>query len=379
MRVPFADLRTQYLSIESEVDLALESIFCESSYIGGEDLNKFENRFAEYCNAKYCVGVGNGTDALWISLKMLGIGSGDEVIVPANSFIATAEAVTLAGATVVFCDVDPSRYTIEANLIESKISENTRAIIPVHLYGCPADMDPINRIAKEYALYVVEDAAQAHGAEYKNKKVGRLGDVACFSFYPGKNLGAYGDAGAVVTNNCELADNIRMFSNHGRKNKYDHLFEGVNSRLDTLQAAILNVKLDHLDTWSQSRLANARRYNEMFKGIPEVKTPQIPEDSFHVFHLYVVRVQNRDVVLDNLKQKGIACGVHYPIALPNSMAYQYLGNRPEDFPVASKYQEQVLSLPMYPELKKEDIEYVVEAMKKAIASVGAISMPDPAW
>lgn len=249
MRVPFADLRTQYLSIESEVDLALESIFCESSYIGGEDLNKFENRFAEYCNAKYCVGVGNGTDALWISLKMLGIGSGDEVIVPANSFIATAEAVTLAGATVVFCDVDPSRYTIEANLIESKISENTRAIIPVHLYGCPADMDPINRIAKEYALYVVEDAAQAHGAEYKNKKVGRLGDVACFSFYPGKNLGAYGDAGAVVTNNCELADNIRMFSNHGRKNKYDHLFEGVNSRLDTLQAAILNVKLDHLDTW----------------------------------------------------------------------------------------------------------------------------------
>ena len=359
MNVPFVDLKAQYLSIKEEMDNAIQYIIENTAFIGGDALKTFESRFAEFCGANYCVGVGNGTDALWIVLKSLGIGNGDEVIVPANSFVATSEAVTMAGAKVVFCDVDKARYTIDPALIESKISSRTKAIIPVHLYGCPADMDSINEIARKYQLYVIEDAAQAHGAVYKGQKVGTLGDAACFSFYPGKNLGAYGDGGAVVTNNGELAKKVRMYANHGRIGKYNHEFEGVNSRLDGLQAAVLNIKLNYLQKWSDDRLRNARRYNELLADCSSVICPIIPEETIPVFHLYVIRTEQRDALKDFLKENGISSGVHYPIALPNLDAYKYLGHTAGDFPISSMYQEKILSLPMYPELTDEMIKWVV--------------------
>jgi len=364
MKIPFVDLKAQYNSIKAEMDPAIKNIIENTAFIGGDAVKTFESNFATFCNAKNCVGVGNGTDALWIVLKSLGVGSGDEVIVPANSFVATSEAVSMAGAKVVFCDADKSRYTINPSLIEEKITSKTKVIIPVHLYGCPADMDPINVIAKKYNLFVIEDAAQAHGAVYKGKKVGTLGDVACFSFYPGKNLGAYGDGGAVVTNNDDLAKRVRMYANHGRIGKYNHEFEGANSRLDGLQAAVLNVKLKHLQGWSDARLSNAHRYNELLSNCPFVTCPIIPKETSPVFHLYVIRLDRRDELKDFLGQNNISSGVHYPIALPNLDAYKYLKHEPEDFPVSSTYQKTILSLPMYPELTNEMIQWVAEKIKE---------------
>lgn len=365
MKIPFVDLKTQYHSIKEEVLETVGNVMENSAFIGGSFVEKFESDFAEFCGVKYCIGVGNGTDAIFIALKMLGIGSGDEVITAANSFIATSEAVSLTGAKVVFCDVSEDTRNIDHDLIEDKITDKTRAIVPVHLYGQPADMDRIVEIAKKNNLYIVEDCAQAHGARYKGRRVGTFGEVGCFSFYPGKNFGAYGDGGAIVTDNEELGEKIRMYANHGRSKKYDHKFEGVNSRLDGIQAAILNVKLKYLKEWSVKRNNNAKIYNIKLKGIEDVITPRIPTDrGEHVFHLYVIRTRERDELREHLSKNGISTGIHYPIALPNLMAYKYLKYAPDDFPISSKLQNEILSLPMYPELTEKEIDYVVYKIRE---------------
>ena len=364
MNVVFVDLQAQYASIKSEIDKVISDVITQTAFIGGAHLQSFEAAFAQFCNVKHCVGVGNGTDAIFIALKALGIGQGDEVITVANSFIATSEAITATGARVVFVDINPKTYNIDTKQIESKVTSKTKAIIPVHLYGQPVDMDSILAIAKTHKLKVIEDAAQAHGAIYKGRRIGSLGDVACFSFYPGKNLGAYGDAGAIVTNNDEIAKNAKMFANHGRIDKYDHELEGVNSRMDGLQAAILGVKLKYLKEWTEKRRKNARLYNELLKGA-SVVMPYEMENVEAVYHLYVVRVKKelRQDFQAYLKAKGIATGIHYPIALPNLKAYSYLKSKETDFPEATRASHEIVSLPMYPELKEAEIQFVAEHVR----------------
>jgi len=333
-------------------------------------VSDFELSFAETIGVKHCIGVGNGTDALIISLKTLGVGIGDEVIVPANSFIATSEAVSATGAKVVFVDNHPDTYNIDVSKIEAAITKNTKAIIAVHLYGQPADMDAITKIAKKYGLFVIEDSAQAHLAGYKTdeglwKTTGASSDMATFSFYPGKNLGAYGDAGAIVTNNDDLAKKARMYANHGRISKYDHEFEGVNSRMDGIQGAVLGVKLKYLQKWTDRRREVAQYYTERLKDIKEVTTPWVDEKKYRpVWHLYVLRTSRRDALLSRLKSKGVSAGIHYPIALPNLQAYAYLYHKPDDFPVASAYQQQLLSIPIFPEITKEQQDYVINMIKE---------------
>ena len=361
MNIPFVDLKAQYASIKNEIDSAVKEVIDNTAFIGGSFAKKFEDAFAAFCNVRYCVGVGNGTDALFIALKSLGIGEGDEVITVANSFIATSEAVSMTGARVVFVDIDPKTYNIDINKIEEKISAKTKAIIPVHLYGQPADMEPIIQLAKKYKLKIVEDAAQAHGAEYKGKKIGSIGDMACFSFYPGKNLGAYGDAGAVVTNDGDLAIKARMFANHGRIDKYNHEKEGINSRLDGIQAAVLSTKLKYLDKWTEHRRKNAYLYNKLLNN-PMVTTPVELENVKAVYHLYVIKVpaEKRQELQNALKSHGISTGIHYPIALPELIAYKYLNHKDTDFPVASGASQQILSLPMFAELTEEQIKFIAE-------------------
>ena len=364
MNIPFVDLRSQYENIKEEIEEAIRQVISKTAFIGGTFVQEFEEAFAAFCGVKHCVGVGNGTDALFIALKTLGIGDGDEVITAANSFIATSEAITMTGARVVFVDIDPRTYNIDINKIEKKITLKTRAIIPVHLYGQPADMDPILDIARRHDLKVIEDAAQAHGAMYRGRKVGSLGDMACFSFYPGKNLGAYGDGGAIVTDDEELAVKARMFANHGRVEKYDHEIEGVNSRLDGLQAAILSVKLRHLPEWSEKRRRNAYLYNEYLEGSGLI-IPFELEGVEAVYHLYVVRLRNgaRQALQERLKSERIASGLHYPIALPNLKAYEYLNHDGDDFPEATRASKEILSLPMFPELRVDQIEFIVEKIR----------------
>jgi dTDP-4-amino-4,6-dideoxygalactose transaminase len=363
--ISFVDLRRQYEEIKPEIDRTMEEVLLKTAFVGGPFVKSFEDAFAAFCGVKHCIGVGNGTDALFLALKTLGIGPGDEVITVANSFIATSEAVTLTGAKVVFVDIRPDTYNIHVEKIEEKITKQTKALIPVHLYGQPADMDPILEIARNYNLKVVEDAAQAHGALYKGRIVGSMGDMACFSFYPGKNLGAYGDGGAIVTRNDEWAVRARMLANHGRVEKYDHDMEGVNSRLDGLQAAILNVKLRHLEDWNERRRRNARLYDDYLKGSAFV-TPFEFQDVRPVYHLYVIRGRNgvREKLQDHLKSRGVSTGVHYPIALPNLRAYAYLGHSETDFPEATAASREIVSLPMFPELVRSEIEYVAECIKE---------------
>ena len=367
MKVTFVDLYSQYLSIKNEIDAVIQQVINSSAFIGGENLRRFERNFSSYLKTEHCVGVGNGTDALCIALKSLGVGQGDEVITVANTFVATAEAITSAGARVVFVDCDPITYNIDTSKVVKALTERTKAIIPVHLYGQPVDMDKIKTIASDTNLFVVEDAAQAHGANYKGKKIGSLGDCACFSFFPGKNLGAYGDAGAVVTNNLDLAQKIRMFANHGRVEKYNHEFEGVNSRLDGLQAAILDVKLKYLDKWTVRRRTIARMYDVGLKDI--VITPHAMPDVKHVYHLYVIRVKNRDRVKELLAEKGISTGIHYPTPLPFLKAYSYLGHRPVDFPVAYSIKAEILSLPVHGDLTNEQVEYVIASLKDIVSKM----------
>ncbi len=360
MKIPFVDLKLQYNLIKDEIDQAIYRVIQDSAFIGGKYLKDFEHNFANYLGVKHCVGVGNGTDALFIALKSSGIKAGDEVITVDNSFIATSEAITMTGARAVFVDCDEKTYNIDIKEIKKAITDRTRAIVPVHLYGQPADMNPILEIAKKYNLLVIEDAAQAHGAKYKNRNIGTMSDCACFSFFPGKNLGAYGDGGAIVTNNFELADKARMFANHGRKEKYNHEFEGINSRLDGLQAAILDVKLKHLEKWIERRRAVAKMYDESLSGF--VNTPNVLSYVRHAYHLYVVCVNNRDKVRDQLSAKGIDTGIHYPIPLPFLKAYEYMGVKPEDFPVAYSLKDKILSLPIYGEMTDEQVEYVIEQL-----------------
>lgn len=364
MHIPFVDLKAQYQSIKSEIDAAIAGVIEKTAFIGGPYAKSFEESFAAFCGVRHCIGVANGTDALFLALKALGIGAGDEVITVANSFIATSEAITAAGAKVVFVDIDPKTYNIAVDRIEEKISAKTKAIIPVHLYGQPADMGPILALAEKHGLKIVEDAAQAHGALYKGRTIGSIGDMACFSFYPGKNLGAYGDAGAIVTNDDDLALKARMVANHGRVKKYDHDMEGVNSRLDGIQGAILGVKLPHLDRWTEMRRKNAYLYNELLKDSP-LTTPVEIGEVRAVYHLYVVRVPGgrREALQAYLKDNGIATGIHYPIALPNLNAYAYLKHSPGDFPEATRASGEVLSLPMYPELIPEQIAVVADRIK----------------
>jgi len=372
MNIELVDLKAQYESIKEDIDKAISAVISQSAFIGGPFLKSFEGEFAKFCGVKHCIGVGNGTDALFIALKTLGIGSGDEVITAANSFIATSEAITMTGTKVVFVDIDPKTYNIDPNKLEDCVRTRNsqpgtrnrlKAVIPVHLFGQPADMDPIMEIAKKYNLKVVEDCAQAHGAEYKGRVVGTFGDMACFSFYPGKNLGAYGDGGAIITNNDELALKARMYANHGRVEKYNHDIEGVNSRLDSLQAAILEVKLRHLPEWNEKRRQNALLYNKYLQGTPLV-TPGELNNVKPVYHLYVVRTPNgtREKLQDFLKSKGVSTGIHYPIALPNLRAYAYLSHKESDFPESTKASQEIVSLPMFPELQETEIKYISEAI-----------------
>lgn len=364
MKVPFVDLQAQYRSIKDEIDLAIAQVLHDASFVGGPIVEAFERNFARYIGSKHCIGVANGTDAISLVLRALGIGPGDEVITAANSFIATSEAVTSVGARVVFVDCDPSTYTIDAGRIEQAVTPRTKAIIPVHLYGRPADMDAVMSIARRHGLRIIEDAAQAHGALYRGRRVGTLGDCACFSFYPGKNLGAYGDGGAVTTDDDALALKIRMYANHGRTQKYDHEFEGYNSRLDSIQAAVLDVKLRHLEQWTERRREIARQYDA---GLGDIVTvPAVPTDARHVYHLYVVRVPRREEVMEFLKRKGIGTGIHYPIPLPLLNAYRYLGHSAEDFPAASSLKDDIMSLPMHGSMSDEQVAYVINSLREAI-------------
>ena len=363
MNIPLVDLKSQYQSIQPEIDSIISEVISKTAFIGGAYVNSFEKSFADFCNVKHCVGVGNGTDALFIALRVLGIGKGDEVLVPANSFIATSEAVTLTGARVAFVDVNPGTYNMDPNRLEDYLKKRAKsrpkAVIPVHLYGQPADMDPVLSLADQYGLKVIEDAAQAHGAHYKGRQVGSIGHVACFSFYPGKNLGAYGDGGAIVTNDDEFAIKARMYANHGRIDKYDHQVEGVNSRLDGLQAAILGVKLKHLPEWTEMRRKNAYLYNRYLKDTGLI-TPAEIDGVKAVYHLYVVRTKKalRNKLQEYLGTKGISTGIHYPIALPNLRAYTYLKHTGDDFPEATEASQEILSLPMYPELTEAQISHI---------------------
>ena len=365
MNIPFVDLKAQYSSIKEEIDNTISEVIANTAFVGGRFVKSFETAFAQFCHVKHCIGVANGTDALFIALKALGIGQGDEVITVANSFIATSEAITMAGAKVVFVDINPQTYNIDVNKIEEKITSRTKAIIVVHLYGQPAEMDPLLDIARKYNLKMIEDAAQAHGALYKGRKIGSIGHMACFSFYPGKNLGAYGDAGAICTNDDQLALKARMLANHGRVEKYNHEIEGVNSRLDGLQAAILEVKLRHLTEWTERRRENAYLYNEYLKH-SDLITPVEIDHVKAVYHLYVVRVTNghRQELQDHLKSRGISTGIHYPIALPRLTAYKHLDNPEQDFIEATGASQEILSLPMFPELKESEIEYIAKCINE---------------
>ncbi len=373
MEVPFADLVAQYRSIREEIDAALTNVISEASFIGGRDnrfVCEFEARFSEFVGVQHCIGCGNGTDALEILLKALEIGPGHEVIVPAHSWISTAEAVSAVGARPVFVDSRPRVYTIDPAGIRRKVTARTRAIIPVHLYGLPADMDPILEIARERGLPVVEDSAQAHGATYKGRRIGTMGTAAAFSFYPGKNLGAYGDAGAMLTNDASIARRARMIANHGQEKKHDHLLEGRNSRLDGLQAAILTVKLRHLDRWTELRRVHAARYEEALSGL-RLDLPLVPAGSTHVYHLYVVASDAREELRAEMKAAGVATAIHYPRALPTLPPYLAAGCRAEDYPTAVRDSQRILSLPMYPEMTTGMIERVADVARKVLGPRGA--------
>jgi dTDP-4-amino-4,6-dideoxygalactose transaminase len=362
-QVPFVDLRAQYVSIAEEINAASVAVLGRTDYILGRDVDLFEEEFAAFCEAAFAVGVDNGTSALELVLRAYGIGPGDEVITAANTFIATALAISCVGATPVLVDIDPQTYTIDPMLIEAAITPQTKAIIPVHLYGQPADMDSILEIARRHDLVVIEDACQAHGARYKGRRVGSLGHAAAFSFYPAKNLGASGDGGMIVTNDQEVAKSLRMLRNYGQREKYYHVLRGYNRRLDTLQAAMLRVKLKYLDAWNAARRTHAQAYAQLLVGT-EAVTPKEADDAESVWHLYVIRTANRDMLQAHLADRHIATGIHYPVPIHLQPAYQDLGYTRGAFPIAERYADEILSLPMYAELTSDMIECVAEAIKE---------------
>ena len=366
MNVPFLDLKAQYESIKEEVSAAIQQVFDRTAFAGGPFVSQFEKEFAAFCKTQHCIGVGSGTEALWLGLIGLDVGPGDEVITVPNTFIATAEAISCCGAKPVFVDVEEDTYNMNPHLLEAAITLKTRAIVPVHLFGQAADMAPILEIARKHKLLVIEDASQAHGSEYKGRMAGSIGDAGCFSFYPGKNLGAYGEAGAVVTNNPDLDRKIRMLRDHGQEKKYYHDLVGWNGRMDGLQGAILSVKLKYLNGWNESRRRNASRYNELLRTIAGVVIPQESPDCKHVYHIYAIRVPHRDSLIGALAEKDIQCGIHYPVPLNMQVAYKALDLGAGSYPVAEKVASEFVSLPMFPELSSEQIFYVAAEIRKLI-------------
>jgi dTDP-4-amino-4,6-dideoxygalactose transaminase len=362
MKVPFVDLYAQYQDIKKDIDSAIENTIRTSAYIGGPAVKEFEKAFAAWVGIDHVVACGNGTDSIEILLKAYGVGAGDEVLVPAISWISTSEAVGAVGATPVFVDIEADYFAIDPTRIEAAVTKNTKAIIPVHLYGHPADMPAIMAIAAKHKLVVIEDCAQSHGARIDGKAAGTFGHAASFSFYPGKNLGAYGDAGCMATNDPAIAEQVRMIAQHGQKGKHNHLIEGRNSRLDGLQAAILLAKLPHLDSWTERRIANAARYDQALKG-SDACLPKTRPGSRHVYHLYVIRVADRPAVQANLEKAGIETAIHYPTPLPFLPCYAHYGHTPDDFPVASACQHTILSIPMFAELNEQQIAHVASVLK----------------
>jgi len=373
MKVPFFDLKPQFLHLEEEIKSALQEVFSTQQFILGPQVEALEQTIAQYCRTQYAIGVGSGSDALLLSLMALDIGPGDEVILPPFTFFATAGAVSRIGAIPIFVDIDPDTFNINPSKIEEKISPRTKAIIPVHLFGQCADMDPIAQISRTKQLYVIEDAAQALGAEYKphshsdGQRAGQMGDIGCFSFYPTKNLGAFGDAGMVVTNQLDLAEKIRLLRVHGSQPKYFHKSIGINSRLDTLQAAILLVKFRHLDQWTEERRRKAERYQRLFQDLitwgVELKLPAIQYENRHIFHQYVIRVPKRDLLRKFLTDEGIGTDIYYPIPLHLQECYSSLNHHQGDFPVSEKASEEALALPIYPELTEEQQIFAVDRIK----------------
>ena len=359
--VHFVDLGVQYQAIAAEIDDAISKVIQEADFILRREVRLFEEKFAEFCDASYAVGVDSGTSALELALRAFDIGPGDEVITAANSFIASALGISHAGAKPVLVDVDPYTYTLDVTALERAITRRTKAIIPVHLYGHPAHMGPIRQLADKHGLVVIEDACQAHGARYKGKRVGSLGHAAAFSFYPGKNLGAYGDGGMVVTKDRKIANRLEMLRNYGQKEKYKHLFRGYNRRLDTMQAAILRVKLRYLEKWNAARRWNAKLYQKHLEG-SGVVVPGEAGGAESVWHLYVIRAEQRDALKEHLVNKGISAGIHYPIPIHLQPAYQDLGYKRGDFPVTEAYADRILSLPMYAELMDRQIEFICQTI-----------------
>jgi dTDP-4-amino-4,6-dideoxygalactose transaminase len=357
--VPFLDLRKQYQVIKPEIDAAISDVIGSANFIGGSVVRKFEEAFASYTQAAYCIGVGNGTDAIEIAIEALELPKASDVLVPANSFIATSEAVSRSGYRPVFCSANPRTYLIDLDDAARRLTSNTKAIIVVHLYGQPCEMNAVLSFADKHGLRVIEDCAQAHGAEHRGRRVGGIGDIGTFSFYPGKNLGAYGDAGAVVCQDEVLAKRVRMIANHGRISKYDHEFEGRNSRLDALQAAVLSVKLKYLDGWIATRRSVAETYSHGLAGIDNLLLPEIGEFSRHVYHLYVIRTKARDALQKYLSEQGVETGIHYPTALPRLGAYDGFGQTTASDVLHDEY----LSLPIGEHIELEQAQFVVNAVK----------------
>ncbi|MFB2773265.1 DegT/DnrJ/EryC1/StrS family aminotransferase [Pelatocladus sp. BLCC-F211] len=363
--IPFVDLKAQYLSIKEEIDTAVLKLLESTQFILGSEVAAFEQEFADYCNADYGIALNTGTSALHLALLAAGIGPGDEVITTPFTFVATVAAIVYTGATPVFVDIDPVSYTIDVTKIEQAITEKTKAILPVHLYGQPADMNPIMEIARRHGLTVIEDAAQAHRAEYKGQRIGSIGDIGCFSFYPGKNLGAYGEGGAVVTNNPEYARTIKMLRDWGQEQRYHHVLKGYNYRMDGIQGAILRVKLRYLDAWTEARRKHAALYDQLLAN-SSITTPRVMPYSYHVYHVYAVRTHQRDALQQKLKEREIQTGIHYPIPVHLQQAYADLGYKVGDFPCAELVANEVLSLPMCAELSSEQIEFVSAAVRESI-------------
>ena len=364
MNVPFLDLKAQYHSIKEEIDDAIQSVIEESAFVRGRFVSRFEEEYAQECGVEHCISCASGTDALYIALKALGIGPGDEVITTALSWISTSQTISQTGARVVFSDIEENYFTIDPAQIEEKITDRTRVIIPVHLYGQAAEMDTIMSIAQKHGLLVIEDCAQAHFSKYKGRTVGTFGIAGTFSFFPGKNLGAYGDAGAIISRDEEFSTRARMFANHGCLVKHQHEIEGINSRLDGIQAAVLSVKLKHIHKWNNQRRGASLIYRELLSDIDDVSPPLVRTDNEHVYHLFVIRTDKRDNLQEHLSTSGISSGIHYPTALPFLAAYEYLGHKPSDFPVAHRYQSEILSLPMYPEITKEECQVVAREISE---------------
>jgi dTDP-4-amino-4,6-dideoxygalactose transaminase len=371
MHVPFLNLRAAHDPLRAELLAAIGEVIDTSAFAGGPFVAKFEADFAAFCKAEHAIGLGNGTDALWLSLLALGVGPGDEVITVPSTFLATAEAITYAGAKPVFVDIEEKTYTMDPALLEKAITPRTKAIIPVHLFGQVADMDPIMQVARKHGLAVIEDACQAHGAEYHGQAAGSIGDTGCFSFYPGKNLGALGEAGAVTTNNAELKQKVQMLRDHGQSRKYYHAVVGWNARMDGFQGAALQIKLRHLAKGNAARREHARRYDELLGKVEGVTVPQVAPGRVHVYHVYAIRVQGRDSVLQTLAGRGVSCGIHYPVPVHLQEAYGSLGYARGSFPVAERCADEFLSLPMFPELTPEQVDYVGREVKACLAEVSS--------